>query len=163
MNFEAFDRPADLVEGNLGAMNSRADEALTKAYEAINSLGGIPLELPPGPALPDLPDVNVPSPTDLTPPSKDGFGSVGGFSNPTFEDLSQFLGINLSDLDITVPEFESSVGAFILPARPAPIDTFSSFAHENRLLHQQPETGRSRTLRPPTIPTNFSSDRARAI
>ena len=123
MNFEAFDRPADLVEGNLGAMNSRADEALTKAYEAINSLGGIPLELPPGPALPDLPDVNVPSPTDLTPPSKDGFGSVGGFSNPTFEDLSQFLGINLSDLDITVPEFESSVGAFILPARPAPIDT----------------------------------------
>lgn len=124
MNFEAFDRPADLVEGNLGAMNQRADEALTEAYEAIAALGGISLQLPPGPALPELPEINVPSPVpEPTPPDVNAFGAVGSFSDPSFEDLSQYLGLDLSDLDITVPEFESEIGSFVMPTRPSPIDT----------------------------------------
>lgn len=124
MNFEAFDRPADLVESNLGAMSSRADEALSRAYDALADLGDIQLQLAPGPALPELPEVNVPNPTEtLTPPTADGFGSVAGFASPTFEDLSAYLGLDLSDLDVTVPEFQSTVGAFVLPTRPSAIDT----------------------------------------
>ena len=124
MNFEAFDRPADLVEANLDTMNSRADEALAKAYAAIEDLGSFNIQPPPGPALPEIPDIDFPSPIkEPTPPTKDGFGSVAHFSSPSFEDLSSYLGLDLADLDITVPEFESSVGAFILPTRPAPIDT----------------------------------------
>lgn len=156
MNFEAFDRPADLVESNMGAMNQRADEALVEAYAAISALGNVALELPPGPALPELPDINVPSPfPDPAAPDASAFGTVGSFSDPGFEDLSQYLGLSLSDLDITVPEFSPSVGAFVMPSRPSPIDT-SGMPTEPTLDDVTVPGAPATTL--PTVPTLVELD-----
>ncbi|HCK4344806.1 TPA: hypothetical protein N0G48_001523 [Pseudomonas aeruginosa] len=119
-----YDRPYQIVSEQIDLMNQRADAALGKAYETLQSLQDIGTALdtlPPTPTidLPNTPDNPFP---DIPVPARAELPAIGDIQVPDlnldFSDIDQGLG----ELD-EPPEFSPSVIGIDLPPRPAPIDT----------------------------------------
>jgi archaellum component FlaC len=119
-----FDIPASAVTTNLSIMNGRADDMIGLATSVINNLSNITVDPEPATPIADLPDIVIkPVIAPTKPSNNDMFGTVPNFVTPSFDDLWATLGFSLSDVDITVPPFESTVGALTFPTAPPPIDT----------------------------------------
>lgn len=119
-----FDIPASAVTTNLSIMNGRADSMIGLATGVINNLSAITVDPEPATPIAVLPDIVIPAVSKVTPPNNmDQFGSVPAFVTPSFDDIWATLGFSLSDVDITVPPFVSTVGALVFPTAPPPIDT----------------------------------------
>jgi hypothetical protein len=116
-----FDRPATDVENNLAAMNARADEFISKTNQVIDSLTAMDFEMlgtPPSTTLPDIADFKPVSPKPGDPKL---LGDVSVYTPDPYEDLSAFLGISLSDFDVTIPDFVLPAPV-VMPPDPAPLD-----------------------------------------
>lgn len=122
-SWEYFDRPASAVEANLSVMNARADEALATANAAISALSGVGLGAPANPPRLELGEIDIPPPVSPDGPQLRNFGEIYQPNDPAFEDLYALIGVNLSDLEINIGEFDPTTGAINMPATPAPIDT----------------------------------------
>lgn len=123
--WEYFDRPATVVENNISTMNVRADELIAEAQAIIDSLGSLTFENEPAAPSIAMPEVIVPDPVVPTAPSNPSFGHLYAAGTPTFENLTDDLGLSLesilTDLD-AIPPFEPKSGAVGTVQRPDPID-----------------------------------------
>jgi hypothetical protein len=117
-----FDRPATDVENNVALMNGRADTAIAKVNEIVTALGQLTFDTEPTPPNIVLPEIQDFKPTTVTPGNPLLFGTVQQPNIPPYEDLSTNLGLNLSDLEITIPDFVLPPPV-VFPADPAPMDT----------------------------------------
>ena len=117
MPWEFFDRSAHEVESNIELMNGRADAALSTALSIVAQLGAVRF---------DDTDVSVPSftlaPVDIPPlippkaPSPLTPAIIGTVNIPTFDNMADQLGLTLSDLDITIPDFVNPIGPLSIPS-----------------------------------------------
>lgn len=122
-----YDRPYQIVSEQIDLMNKRADAALSKAYETLQSLQNLGAALD---TLPPTPTIDIPSTPDnpfpgLQVPVRAELPAIGDIRVPElnldFSDIDQGLG----ELD-EPPEFTPSVIGIDLPPRPSPIDTSGS-------------------------------------
>ncbi len=117
-DFEYYDRPASIVESQIGAMSQRADTALAVALATMNALGNVGVPAERGAPWLESPVVDLPSAEAQIAPIRPDV-ELGDLVRPELEDPDSWLA-DLATLD-AIPTFTPSVGGFQLPEPPAPL------------------------------------------
>lgn len=116
LSYEYYDRPAGIVENQIGAMTMRADKALGQALSTMAALSGVDVPAEQGAPWLELPDLNVPDAERQNQPARPDL-TIGDWEMPELGDPSAFM----SELDKleNPPVFAPSVGQFQVPEPPA--------------------------------------------
>jgi hypothetical protein len=116
LSYEYYDRPAGIVESQIGAMSARADTALAGALATMDALAGVEVPAERGAPWLALPAIDVPGAATQNNPVRPDL-EIGDWQTPELGDPNAFLS-ELDALD-SPPTFVPSVGAFQVPEPPA--------------------------------------------
>lgn len=118
-DYEYYDRPAEIVESQIGAMSYRADTALASALATMAALSSIDVPSERGAPWLEIPPVDIQGAAAINKPIRPDV-DLGNLIPPEMEDPARWLD-DLSDLD-AIPTFTPSVGAFQTPEPPSSLD-----------------------------------------